>query len=503
MKTLGKIIFVLIIVGIVESLLYAQENIKKPNVAGQFYPTDPQNLSQEIDKFFVSAVGQPLDKKIKILIVPHAGYVYSGRVAAEGYKAASRNRYSTIVVIGPSHFEDFEGFSVWPQGSFETPLGSLPIDEAFAQQLMAQAKAIKYFPKAFEREHSLEVQLPFLQKTFQNFKIVPIVTGHPNYEDCKKMSLALFNVIKDRDDVLIVVSTDMSHYFSEETALKKDRATLSAITRNEPQQLWQQCVLRNMELCGFPGAVIALLYAQAQGIDHIQLLKYANSGDVTGDKSTVVGYSAIAAYKESEDAMKEEMSGNPGPVEELTLPQKKRLLEIARQTITEYLTTGKILSFPEADPRLLAVEGAFVTLHRAGELRGCIGNIIGRGPLYQTVHDMSIAAATQDPRFNPVNKNELSHIEIEVSVLSVPRVTTNVNEITMGTHGVIVSQGQHSGVFLPQVATETGWGREEFLSNLCAHKAGLPADAWKNPETKIEIFTAQVFSEKDVSSSPE
>ena len=180
-----------------------------------------------------------------------------------------------------------------------------------------------------------------------------------------------------------------------------------------------------------------------------------------------------------------------------TQAQRKRLLRIARQAIREYLSSGKIKDFSETDPALLEEKGAFVTLRRSGELRGCIGNIIARGPLYQTVRDMSIQAATQDPRFKPLTLDELDGIEIEISVLSKPRREFNPENIIMGKDGVIVKNGYASGVFLPQVATETGWSREEFLSTLCAQKAGLPKDAWKDKNTELYIFTAEVFSEKD------
>ncbi|HPB68754.1 MAG TPA: AmmeMemoRadiSam system protein A, partial [Candidatus Omnitrophota bacterium] len=169
------------------------------------------------------------------------------------------------------------------------------------------------------------------------------------------------------------------------------------------------------------------------------------------------------------------------------------------KTIQDYILNGTVRNVEEADPRLAAEEGAFVTLHKRKMLRGCIGNIVARGPLYLTVRDMAIAAATQDPRFPAVTKEELDQLDVEISVLSRPRRCRDVNEIKMGTHGVIVRKGIfHQGVFLPQVATETGWTREEFLSNLCMHKAGLPPDAWKDPKTHIEIFTADVFSEQDV-----
>ncbi|MBF0478458.1 MAG: AmmeMemoRadiSam system protein A [Candidatus Omnitrophica bacterium] len=183
---------------------------------------------------------------------------------------------------------------------------------------------------------------------------------------------------------------------------------------------------------------------------------------------------------------------------ELTVDQQKRLLVIARSTMETYIQTGKVLNFDEKDLRLQDEEGAFVTIHKNGQLRGCIGNIIGQGPLLKTVRDMAIASATQDPRFEPVTPAELKDLELEISVLSKPRPIKSVDEIKMGEHGVIVKKnGIRLGIFLPQVATETGWSKEKFLSELCSQKAGLPADAWKDPATTLEIFTAQVFSEKN------
>lgn len=180
----------------------------------------------------------------------------------------------------------------------------------------------------------------------------------------------------------------------------------------------------------------------------------------------------------------------------LNSEQKKELLNIARKTVESYVRDKKLPEFKETDPDLLRQEGAFVTLHKKGELRGCIGNIIGTQPLWMTVRDMAVESSTGDPRFAPVAPDELKDIKIEISVLSQPKRVQDVNEIKMGTHGVIVKRGFNSGVYLPQVATETGWSRDEFLSSLCASKAGLPADAWKDKNTELSVFTAQVFGEE-------
>ena len=368
------------------------------------------------------------------------------------------------------------------------------MDEDFIRKLSGKSRFIQNAPQVFSKEHSLEVQIPFLQKVFKQFKIVPLVMGQPSYEVCESLAQALSEVIADRDDVLVIASTDLSHYHDYSFANAMDQNTVQTIVENQPQKLWSKCMSREMEMCGFQPTVTALLYAQKKGLQKGELLKYANSGDVTGEKDRVVGYSSVIFYDDKE---RQNTIATEG-VSPLSQQQKKRLIQIARETVEAFVRTGNVSQIKETDNRLRAIEGAFVTLHKHGQLRGCIGNIIGQQPLYLTVRDMAVAAAAHDPRFKPVKTDELKDIEVEVSVLSKPRVISNADEIVMGKHGVIVSRGMRSGIYLPQVATETGWSREQFLSSLCAHKAGLSEDAWKDPKTRIEIFTAEVFSEKDI-----
>jgi AmmeMemoRadiSam system protein A len=234
--------------------------------------------------------------------------------------------------------------------------------------------------------------------------------------------------------------------------------------------------------------MIAMSYAKLQDYT-AQILKYANSGDTSGDKTRVVGYVSLAFVKEN---LKKEKAM-------FSKEQKKTLLEIARSTIERYLNNTEKPKLLDSDPALVEEKGVFVTLYKKnGDLRGCIGSIDPIGPLNRTIEEMAIASSTQDPRFPPLSLSELKEIEIEISVLSVPRLISSADDIKMGVHGVIVKRGFNSGVFLPQVATETGWTKEEFLNNLCEHKAGLEKNAWKDKSTKLYTFTAEVFSEKDV-----
>jgi len=466
---------------------FAQE-VKQPNVAGAFYPDNPAELSQMIDKFLESANPEPVEGEIFALICPHAGYGYSGQVAAYGYKLIKNKPYKTIVVIGPSHQYGFSGVSVYPEGKFHTPLGDLEIDKGFTKELINKDEEIRFEPRAFEKEHSVEVQLPFLQKVLRDFKIVPIIVGDMALSDCKNLAALLKKAIGERKDVLVVASTDMYHGGDYQALEATDNLTISFLKNMDSEGLYYGLREEKLQLCGGFAVVTVLILSKDLGHEKLQVLKYTNSAEVIGAKSNwMVGYVNCAIDREGEATM-------------LNQNQRKRLLEIARKSIETYLGSGKKLEVKEQDPALLKEMGAFVTLHKQGELRGCIGNLIGQEPLYLTIRDMAIEAAVSDPRFMPVELSELKDIEIEISVLSPMQRVNNPEEIQLGVHGVLIRRGFRSGVFLPQVATETGWSKEEFMSNLCAHKAGLSPDAWKDKSTEIHIFTAEVFSEKEIQS---
>ncbi|UCB57495.1 MAG: AmmeMemoRadiSam system protein B [Candidatus Omnitrophota bacterium] len=467
------------------------QQIKKPVVSGSYYSDSAKILAAEIEKFLDWAEVTESDKDILALISPHAGYEYCGSVAAYGYKAIKGKPIRTVVVIGSSHYEYFEGVSVYPQGAWQTPLGNVPVDMELANALIQGHDKISFYEPAFTKEHSVEVQIPFLQIVLDDFKIVPIVMGKFSYENCQMLAQALLETIKDRKDVLIVASTDMSHFHPYDEACEIDNLTIEELKKFDPESLYSKLDSKESELCGAAAVVTTLLYTRQRGAAEIEIMKYANSGDVTGNKNKVVGYLSAVIYAEPG---RDEMLNKDKRV--LNEDQKKRLLDIARQTIEAHVGKQERPDFTETDPLLLKNMGAFVTIHKQGALRGCIGNIIGQQALYLTVRDMAIEA-TRDPRFPPLSADELKDIDIEISVLTQPERVKSADDIEMGRHGVIVKRGSASGVFLPQVATETGWSREEFLSNLCAHKAGLSPDAWKDKDTELYSFTAQVFGEKD------
>lgn len=481
LKRLLTVLFLFFCIGIVWA-----DDIKEPNVAGQFYPSNPQQLSLMIDGFLNAALVEELPD-IVALVSPHAGYQFSGHVAAYGYKAIKGKKYSTVIVLAPSHYVGFSGMSVWANGKLRTPLGDISVDSKLAAQLIKENPQISFVAEAFSKEHSLEVQLPFLQKVLTDFMIVPIVMGQLEFRDCQRFADTLTKVIGDRKDILVLASTDLSHFHPAGEAEMIDRQTLNYLSRFDAEGLWKSSSQYDPCMCGLVPVVSTLLYAQAKGDKKIKILKYAHSGDATGDLSSVVGYVSAAIYK----------GDNPkGANQMLSTEQKKKLLEIARQSLETFVKTGKRPEFSTNDPVLKRISGAFVTLKEHNDLRGCIGRIIGDMPLYQVIAQMAIEAGTGDPRFYPVKEDELKDLEYEISVLSPLEKITDTNQIKVGTHGIIIRKGFNSGLLLPQVATEYGWDRETFLEQTC-HKAGLPADAYQSG-ADIFIFSAEVFAEKSL-----
>jgi hypothetical protein len=460
------------------------ENLKEPNVSGTFYPGTKEDLMAMVDSFLEKAEPNAIKGKIIALISPHAGYQYSGQVAAYGYKALKYENFDTVIIVASSHYMRFDGFSIYPEGSFLTPLGKVEIDDELAKRIMSKSKKINFKPEVFDKEHSLEVQLPFLQRTFFDFKIVPIMTGDFNYENCQILANAISTSIGNRKKVLLVASTDLSHYYPYAKAKGIDMMDIEAIKKMDPQTLFSKIKAGKIEMCGAQAVVATMLAAKQMGADAASLLRYANSGDVTLDKSRVVGYASIALFKPNEERKEENM---------LNEKQREKLLEIARESISFYMKNKRLPDIEVEDKILKQEKGAFVTLTIDGQLRGCIGRIVADTPLYKTISSMAVESAFGDPRFRELSKNELERVKIEISVLSPLKKIDSLEEIEVGKHGLMIRKGFNSGLLLPQVATDYGWSRKEFLENVC-YKAGLDKDAYKE-NADIYIFSAEVFGE--------
>jgi len=447
-------------------------------------------------KGFLEKVDQEkLPGTLIALISPHAGYIYSGQVAAYAYHQLEGEDFDTVILLGPSHYVLVKGASIYADGWWQTPLGKIKVDSELAKEIVNKHQLLYSDEKAHIQEHSLEVQLPFLQTTLKDFQIVPIVFNDNSKEFCQLLADAIVSS-KGKKKILIVASTDMSHYHPYGRACLIDGVAIRDLENFDLESLIKHMSGGEVELCGGAAVYTAILAAKACGANRIKLLKYANSGDVTGDKGKVVGYGAFAIMHLKEEGKIPESEKEKGGKKMLNEKQQKVLLGVARKTIEEFIRSRKVPEFNIQDPLLEEKRGVFVTLHRKGMLRGCIGYIMPIEELYKAVSKMAIESSTGDPRFPPVRPEELKEIEIEISVLTVPERIKNIDEIELGKHGVIVKKGYHQGVFLPQVATETGWSKEEFLNRLCYDKANLPEDAWKDKDTEIYTFSAQVFKEE-------
>lgn len=477
------------------------KNIRRADAAGKFYPARAERLEADIKHYLDKAAASVINSgSVRAIMAPHAGYAFSGTVAAYAYKALSGRKTGTAVIICNSHTAGFSGIALDASDTWETPLGPIELDKILGDKLIKADKLIRYNSDVHENDHTLEVQLPFLQTVLKgNFKILPVLFGHTDDSAYDKLADLLAEYLAEDD--LVVISTDMSHYPAYEDAKRIDRNTLNIIKTLDIKNLAEHIRKTEAEgipeeqtlLCGVDGVKTAMSLAGRFGWG-AEILKYLNSGDapLIGDKGQVVGYGAMIFIDESG-------TGESGAVvskekNHLNPEQKKILLGIARQSVESYVKTGVIPDFDIKDERLKRPEGAFVTLSKNGHLRGCIGVIAPASePLWETVREMAIAAASKDNRFEPVKEDELKGIEYEISVLSVPEPIKDWRKIEMGRHGVIIKRGGKSGVFLPQVAEHFNNNREMFLESLCSEKAGLPQDAYKDGDTEILVFTAQVF----------
>lgn len=477
-------------------------NIRKPAMAGSWYPGTEKALSTEIDGYLSAASKRDGLPRPLALVAPHAGYMYSGPTAAYSYKNIADEDLGTVVLVGPSHRAYFQGVAAYASGAWETPLGRVSIDEELAQKLISlDQEYIGNLPSAHAQEHSLEIQLPFLQRVIKpGFKIVPLMMFDHSLPACRRLASALAKAIGERGDVLIVASTDLSHFHSDAQARRLDKVVEERVSHFDPEGLAAALESGKCEACGGGPVVAVMLTARELGADTAIVYRYQTSGDVSGDKSQVVGYLAAGFYKTtggSENGKGKRAEKSEGrESRKLTLEEKRELFRIARAAVEAAV---KRKPRPETKPLTATLgekRGVFVTLKIHGQLRGCIGYIEAIKPLHQATAEMAREAAVGDPRFPPVSEKELHLLEYEISVLTPKRQIADPSEFITGQHGIIVERDGRSGVFLPQVAPEQGWDRETTLSYLCAHKAGLPADAWRDRRTKLFVFEAEVLEEK-------
>lgn len=480
------------------------ERVRQPARAGQFYPGTKDELSKVVNAFLIQAgkLDINLSGQIRALWAPHAGYVFSGQIAANAYAPIRGQKYDAVIILGPAHTMHIPGASIGDWDSYQTPLGNVPIHRELADRLIASSPLIQSIHQAHAREHSVEVQIPFIQTVLPGVPIVPMVVGRLSYPDCEQLASVLTDQVKGMH-VLLVASSDMSHYPDYEDANRADAKVLKAVRAwdtNEIMKLDRASELKktpglDCALCGTNVLVTVMLTAQLLGADAVELLPYQNSGDVPqGNKSQVVGYGAALFYTKGG-----EMKGESAMLEEIsfTKGEKDKLFKIARESILAAIKRKDMPDWDVPESNLNLKRGVFVTLMNKGRLRGCIGNFQPTHPLYEMVSKMAVASATQDYRFayNPVSEFEMDEIDIKISILSELKKVDSADEVEVGKHGIWIKQGGRSGTYLPEVATELGWTREQFLTSCCSEKAGLAPDAWKTG-AEIYVYTSQILSEK-------
>jgi len=467
---------------------YKQEN-REPAFAGKFYPETESALKKQLEELFTEAnQTQEPQKCPQALISPHAGYIFSGKVAASAFNQIPEDAaYKRVFILASSHQFLFGGAAVFISGNYITPLGEIKVDTKLARELIESDEIFRDYDEAHEHEHSLEVQLPFLQYKLKNdFLLVPIILGTNNAADCEKIAKALKPYFTPEN--LFVISTDFSHYPEYDVAVENDLTTAKAICSNNPKKVLKVLEENKQKqishlvtsLCGWTSVLTLLHLTQNKNLEY-RLIDYRNSGDaeIYGDKDRVVGYWAISVYEKEKPFA-------------VSADEQKELLQKARKSIVHFLETGKrgTPEPPLSDGILNQIAGAFVSVYVKGELRGCIGNFAKNEVLNNLVQRMAVSAAC-DYRFENLHKEELDDLELEISVLSPLKKIESVNEIELGKHGIYIKKGLNSGTFLPQVAQKTGWSLEEFLGHCASDKAGLGWDDWKDAE--IYIYEAFIF----------
>ncbi len=451
-------------------------------VAGSFYPADRRVLAAQVRDMLATV---PVDSAAstlppKMLLVPHAGYVYSGPVAAYAYARLSsgRGRVRRVVLLGPTHRVAVRGIAVPTVSAFETPLGRVSLDRE-ALESIGHLPQVVSSDLAHADEHALEVQLPFLQQVLGDFALVPLAVGSVGAEAVASVIERLWG----GDETLIVVSSDLSHYLGYRQAQAQDRDTADHILRLDVQ-------LSHQQACGATSLAGALLAARAHGLS-ARLLDLRNSGDTAGDRSRVVGYCAVAF--EPAAPLAERKQRSEGEHDDAL---GAALLTRARNAIADVFA---LPTDPEpTHPALRAPGATFVTLRLDGALRGCVGTLTATRPLGHDVRLQALCAAFRDPRFQPLQREEFEALEIEVSLLEPPLPLAATSEaearaaLRPGIDGVVLEwRGQHA-TLLPQVWEQLP-GAREFLAAL-KRKAGLPADFWAS-DLRLQRYRVRKFLE--------
>lgn len=430
---------------------------RKPVVAGQFYPASASELKELIKSF----IDEKAEKKEVIgLISPHAGYIYSGPVA--GSVISRIKLKDTFVILGPNHTGMGKPLSIMTKGTWQTPLGSVKIDEELGKKILENSSHLKEDALAHQFEHSIEVQLPFLQYFKPDIKIVPIMLSPATGTTYKEIGKEIATAIKELDKkAVIMASSDMTHYESQESAREKDNKAIEAILALNEDELLARVEQLNITMCGYAPVTCLISAAKELGASRTELVKYQTSGDVSGDYSRVVGYAGIIV-----DGM-------------------SPLVKLAKETVETYVTQGKITGPPtQLTPEMKEKAGVFVSIHKRDALRGCIGTFEPQEDnVAQEVIVNAISSATRDPRFPPVTQSELEDLDYSVDVLTEPEPVEDISTLDPKKYGVIVECGYRRGLLLPDLE---GVDSVEQQISICCQKAGIA------PGQSIKLYCFKV-----------
>lgn len=487
-------------------------------LAGGWYPAEPRVLADEIDTLLDRAQVHPATADLRALIVPHAGYRYSGATAAEAFSLVRGRHFARVMVLAPAHRSGFEGLSIADVSAYETPLGEIPLDVDAISGLRA-SPLVQAHRLAHRQEHAIEIELPLLQRALApGWRLLPVLIGALD-DDGLRAAADLLRPYADAR-TLVIVSSDFTHYGERfgflpfpldgrtaERIRALDDGALETIENKDPAAFLDYRERTGISICGF--RPIAVLLSMLPGGAQIRPIAYTTSGALTGDYSSSVSYAALAvsssrpfsavANATADPAVDEQGDAAATGATPIGTGDLQRLHRLAVLAI-EQAVLGRSEALEAEIKRLLTdlpaslsePAGAFVTLKRDGRLRGCIGYIEPLAPLYLAVLENAVNAAVNDPRFTPLTGAELDGLEVEVSVLSVPRPIPSADAFAVGEQGIILSKDGHRAVFLPEVASEQGWDRAQTLGAL-ARKAGLAEQAWRDG-AQFEVFTSQKIS---------
>ncbi len=417
-------------------------------IAGRFYPKDPSDLNALLDSYLDTDLPK---RNAYGVMCPHAGYMYSGMVT--GRCLSEVNIPDTVVIMCPNHTGLGKPFSVWPDGHWQTPLGSVPVDVVFTQKLLSNSSLFQADCSPHVMEHAIEVMVPFLQRLNPNVSIVPIVVRYTNNQTYADLGHALAETIKQCggvSKVMMLGSSDMTHYESHESATRKDRIALDEIEKMDYVGLQEKLTANRITMCGDAGVSVMIAAARELGADHAETVMYRTSGDACGDYSSVVGYAAVI--------IPNDIHSEP--------------VKLAYDTVNAFIKTGKIIDAP-SDPTLGGIKsaGCFVSIHEHGELRGCIGTIMPTQPsiALEIIHN-AISASTRDPRFEPISESELPYLDINVDILTPPEPIESESELDVKRYGCIVECRGRRGLLLPDLE---GVDTVEQQIDICRRKGGI------------------------------